>query len=257
MVDENLMNVLEPMTLYDTVLIGDYVDSMKFNDGWFATFAALGAANEIPFFNVRNRNHHLAYNNQDSRDQTAYGMQIYSMGVTFFGPAVATQFQDVEGTMSYAEEIHSATWEADIPQHASATLRINQDDRLKINCAMAPPGYGPSGGGMGHGDPTVPTFGETTTAAIMKGMTSMGVPEVNNQWPFPVPLDVPRRASISVVIKLSEYARQMLQIMDGPLSFAICNNSDGEYGQLVSCMYGIQVSMKVKRYVQQRAQYSA
>lgn len=255
---EAIMNVLESQTLYDTVLVSPFVDYMKFNDGWYNSFAGIGAANEIPFFNVRNRNHHLAYNNQDTRDQTAYGMKIYSLGVTFFAPQIATQFHDIEGGASFAEEIHSAVWEADLPQHAAAILRVNQDDRLKIQCCMSPPGYGPSGGGMGHGDPTVPTFEETTNPAIMKGMTGMGVPDLNNQWPFPEPIDVPRRASISVVIKLSEWARQMLQIMVGPLRYVFAPAAGGgQIDETLYCMFGIQVSMKVKRYVQQRGQYHA
>lgn len=256
--NEQLLNVIEPQTLYDTVLVSGYVNSMKFNDGWYTTFALLGAANEVPFFNVRNRNHHLAYNNQDTRDQTPYGMKIYSMGVSFFAPQIATQFHDVEGTASYAEEIHSAVWEADLPQHAAAILRVNQDDRLKIQCCMSPPGYGPSGGGMGHGDPTVPTFYEATNPAIMKGMTGMGVPDIDNQWPFPVPIDVPRRASISVVIKFSEWARRMLQTMVGPLRYVFAPVGQGhQIDETLYCAYGIQVSLKVARYVQQRGQYSA
>lgn len=256
--NEALMNVLEPQTLYDTVLVSGYVNSMKFADGWYATFAALGAANEIPFYNVRNRNHHLAYNNQDTRDQMSYGMKIYSIGVSFFAPQIATQFHDVEGVASYAEEIHSAVWEADLPQHAAMVLRINQDDRLKIMTCMSPSGYGPTGGGMGHGDPTVATFEETTNPAIMKGMTTMGAAELNNQWPFPNPLDVPRRASLSVVIKFSEYARQELQTMVGPLRYVFAPAAGGgQMDETLYCCFGIQVSMKVKRYVQQRGAYHA
>jgi len=230
---------------------------MSFNDGWYTTFAALGAANEVPFFNVRNRNHHLAYNNQDTRDQTAYGMKVYSMGVSFWGPQIATQFTDIEGGIGYAEEIHTAEWEADLPQHAAAILRVNQDDRLKIQCCMAPPGYGPSGGGMGHGDPNVAIFEETTNPATMKGMTGMGVPDIDNQWPFPEPIDVPRRASLSVVIKFSEYGRQMLQTMSGPHRLYFQPDPASPISEAPYCCFGIQVALKVKRYVQQRGQYSA
>lgn len=252
---ENYENVLEPMTLYDTVLVSPYVDSMKFHDGWYNSFAAIGAANEIPFFNVRNRNHHLAYNNQDTRDQVPYGMQIYSIGVSFFAPQIATQFTLIEGpALHYAEEIHSAVWEADLPQHAGMILRVNQDDRLKHAVAMAPSGMGPFGGGMGHGDPTTPISTETACPAFMKGMTSQGTPKLTARWPFPVPIDVPLRANISVVIKLSEWARQLLQTMTGPHYLAFSGGDAAPTIPLYS-VFGIQVSLQVKRLVQQRGQY--
>lgn len=252
-----LANVKETQTLYDTVLIGGYIDAMEFHDGWFSTFAAIGAANEIPFFNVRNRNHHLAYNNQDKRDQVATGMRIYNMGVSFFAPQVATQFFQIllnAGGIEYAEEIHSAVWEADLPQHAGAILRINQDDRLKISCAMAQPGYGPCGGGMGHGDPTRPISNTPTAPFTMKGMTTQGVPEITNKWRFPEPIEVPRNASLSVVIKFSEWARQLLQTMSGPLNYGLQEPGGGEF-KARYCTFGIQVSLGVERLVQQRGQY--
>lgn len=255
------MNVLEPQTLYDTVLVGNYVSQLTYRDGWYTTFAGLGAANEVPFFNVRNRNHGLPYNNQDTRDQTAYGMQVYSLGVRFFAPQVASQGTITTlngGTLDNIEEIQSAVWEADLPQHAALEFKVNQDIRLKHLCLMAPSGMGPFGGGMGHGDPT--QYGTNDApqpvTAFMKGMTSQGMPELTARWPFPVPIDVPMRASLSVVIKFSEWARQLLQTMKGPhyIIHAVSTTAAAPV-KVTYAMFGIQVSLQVKRYVQQRGQY--
>lgn len=258
---ENFKNVSEAQTLYDTMLVCPDVNTWEFHDGWTTTFADLGAMIEIPFFNVRNRNHGLPYNNQDTRDQTAYGMQVYSMGVSFFAPQVATQMllidrHDVD--VSSAEEIHSAIWEADLPRHASLTLRINQDDRIKHQCAMAPAGYGPFGGGMGHGDAEewASDVAAQESPAIMKGCTTMGTPDLLARWKFPVPLDVPKRATISVVIKFSEYARRLLQFMRGPLDIMLWDYDNQGWIAKPTC-FGIQVSLQVKRYVQQRGDYHA
>lgn len=250
------LNVLEPQTLIDTVLIGPSVASMQFRDGWYTSFANFGAALEIPFFNVRNRNHGLPYNNQDTRDQTAYGMKVYNLGVCFFGPQVATQFLEAPNAPGgYAvEEIHSAVWEADLPEHASVILRVNQDDRLKAQCAMVPCGYGPVGGGMGHGDPTqdvsyLPSYIPST----MKGCTTGGIADLGNKWPFPEPLDVPRRATLSAVIKLSDYARALLAQMTGP--HGLWAQDVRGQGVVLPSLFGVQISMTVKRYVQQRGEY--
>lgn len=259
MENQNFKNVSEAQLLYDTVLVCNDVNDWEFHDGWTTTFALLGAQIEIPFFNVRNRNHGLPYNNQDTRDQTAYGMQIYSMGVSFFAPQIASQLFESGRTqwdVDCVEEIHSPIWEADLPRHASITLRINQDDRIRHQVAMAPPGYGPFGGGMGHGDPN--QWGADAASqdipSIMKGATTQSVPENTNRWKFPVPIDVPRRATISAVLKFSEYARQLLQTMAGPGDLWFWD-SDNHVSLVKSSCFGIQLSLQVKRYVQQRGEY--
>jgi hypothetical protein len=256
-----ILNVVESMTLYDTVLVSPFISTLQFIDGWFTSFVGIGSQNEVPFLNVRNRNHGLPYCNQDTRDQMPYGAQIYSLGVEFFAPNVATQFIEELGDPNryWAEEIHSAIWVSDLPRHASITLRINQDDRLKLNCAMAPSGMGPTGGAMGHGDPAADAViynGADLVPGFMKGMTSMGEPVLNNRWPFPVPLDVPRKASLSAVIKFSEYGRQLLQHMVGPnlLRFVGGRGSESVY---LNSMFGIRVSLQIKRFVQQRGEYHA
>ena len=256
----DFLNVTESQILYDTILVCPDVPNWEFNDGWFSSFAGIGAAIELPFLNVRNRNHGLPYNNQDTRDQMAYGMQVYSLGVRFFAPQIASQFLSAERVPTTQEEIHSGIWEADLPRHASVTLRLNQDERLKLQSCMAPCGYGPFGGGMGHGDPNnwSDTTGGQYPASIMKGCTTMGMPELTNQWPFPEPLDVPARATVAVVIKLSEYGRQLLQAMAGPLELMFWGSPTSmKYQHLKNSCFGIQVSMKVKRLIQQRGQYHA
>lgn len=257
---KGFLNVHEAQTLYDSVLVSPNIDKWDFSDGWFTTFANLGAANDIPFFNVRNRNHGLPYNNQDTRDQTAYGMKIYSIGISFFAPQIATQVIENQTITFATEEIHSAIWEADLPRHVGAILRINQDERLKIQSCMAPPGYGPFGGAMGHGEPAQWSTDIADVPSVMKGATSQSMPELTNRWPFPIPLAVPRRAAISVELKFSEYARQLLQFMTGPHSVPFLQDAgDGTYDYLLSnyACFGIQVSMQVERMVQQRGQYHA
>lgn len=258
---QDFMNVKEPQILHDTILIGERVANYQFNAGWFTSFAAMAAQAEYPFFNVRNKNSGLPYCNLDTRDQTAYGMRVYQMGIQFFGPQIHTQIlaqTDLQPADLWAiEELHTSIWETELPRHCSISLRVNQDDRIRINVGMASAGIGPTGGGMGHGDinqdPIIPAQ-RVSYPSIMKGMTAQGVPDHTNQWAFPYPLDVPRRATLSAVIKMSEYGRALVAQMLGPHFYPIVS---GGSVNAYPCMFGIRVMLTVERYVQQRGEYHA
>jgi hypothetical protein len=250
-VQRQAMNVAENWKLYDTVLIGTYKSSMDFNTGWFTTFLAMGLANVIPFFNVRNRTHGLPYNNQDVRDQLPYVFEIYSIGVTFFAPSTVTYYSVAPILAPQTTSNH--LWEIELPKHASLTLKTNQDERLLINTLMTPAGYGPVTGGVGQGDPEV----AWTYPNVSQGSFTQGTPMFTNTWGFPKPLKIPRTANLSVEIRFSEYARQLLQAMPGPyyqpMQYVA---NDGSFIAASGCA-GIQVALQGKRSVQQRAQYHA
>jgi hypothetical protein len=240
-------NVTESWVLYDTVIVAPNLSTYwTYRDGYFGTFAAMGAASGIPFFNVRNRNHGLAYNNQDTRDQLPYAMHIYSIGVSFFAPSTST-FLNSNGQQRYSHDV----WETELPKHTSLTLKTNQDDRLKLNCLMAPPGYGVIVSGAAQGDI------ETAYAEppISKLSFTQGEPLLTNKWGFKKPLQVPRRASLSVNIGLSEYARNMLGVMPGPYPQRLLGT--GAMWSNLGGAFGIQVTLGGVREVQQRGQYAA
>lgn len=241
-------NVSESWVLYDTVLVAPEISTIaSYRDGYFSTFAALGAATSIPFFNVRNRTHGLAYNNQDTRDQLPYVMKIYSIGVSFFSPSTTTFTQSSNGAQRTAMDV----WESEIPKHTSLTLTTNQDDRLQIGCLLAPPGYGIQVSGAAQG--------EVETAhsypAIQKISWCQGVPELTNKWGFKKPLEVPRRANLSVKLELTEYARELLGVVPGPYYQRFLDKTSQWTAQ--PGVYGIQVTLGGVREVQQRGQYHA
>lgn len=247
-VKKGFENVSESWVLYDTVLCAPDISTIAtYRDGYFGTFAAMGATTSIPFFNVRNRNHGLAYNNQDTRDQLAYVMKIYSIGVSFFAPSTTTFTQSSNGAQRAAMDV----WESELPKHTSLTLTTNQDDRLKIGCLMAPPGYGIQVSGAAQGD--VETA--YSIPPIQKISWSQGMPELTNKWGFKKPLEIPRRANLSVKIELSEYARQLLLTMPGPYYQRFLDKSTQMSAQ--PGVYGIQVTLGGVREVQQRGQYHA
>lgn len=257
---QGFMNVPEALTLYDSVLVGSRIPVLKFKDGWFNTFAAAGASNSFPFLNVRNRNHHLAYCNQDTRDQLPYAMEIYSIGIDFWPPYVQSQYQIVvpDGSNALiAYNNHSALWQNELPRHANIKFFVNQDEILNQQVCMAPSGMGPVGGGVGQGQSQAANFlNGNYTATPMLSMGSMGEASITNRWPFPNPIQVPRRASISAVVSLSEYGRQLLLNLPGPYNY-ILQDMLGPSTLTKSCTYGITVSLTGKRLVQQRGRYHA
>jgi len=245
-------NVGENWVLYDTCLCGAHTDNMDFHEGWFTGFAFLGAATSIPFFNVRNRNVGLAYNNQDKRDQLAFAFRIFTIGVTFFSPGSA-MYRDTAGVPTGPETTCLHFWETELPKHASIELQVKQDERLKLGCLMAPPGYGAVGGGVAQGDPE--NVAEWATPNVSLWNFNQGIPELTNKWAFRNPLEVPRTANLSVIVRFSEYGRQMLQTMPGPHQYPFQHPTSGY--AFKSGMCGIQVVLGGQRLVQQRGQAHA
>ena len=250
-------NVVENWLLYDTVLITHNVANLSFNTGYFASYAAMGAANNIPFFNVRNRNSGLSYNNQDTRDQMPYAMKVYSIGVQFFAPTTG-DYVDNEGTPDAPQHSEASIFQCDLPQHCSLEFQTNQDIRLKLNTLMAPSGIGAVGGGVAKGDLTnATTMPNAESPNIVKTNWNSGQSMLVNRWGFRNPIEIPRRANISVVINVSEYGRQLLQAMLGPLNGAFQDVANDGSHHFEAGVSGIRVMLGGKRLVQQRGQLHA
>ncbi len=251
-VDKDPENVSESWVLYDTVLVTGYANSLNFNDGYYASFSLMSAASSVPFFNIRNRNHGLAYNNQDTRDQMPYVMKIYSIGVSFFGPSTVT-YRDNAGAPDGPQRVALDLFEGELPKHTSLTLTTNQDERLKIGSLLTPPGYGMMVSGVAQGD--IETAYNYPN--IAKVSWNQGMPELTNKWGFKKPLLIPRRANLSVRLDFSEYARDMLDHMPGPFFQPFRAVADQSTYAFKWAVCGIQVTIGGIREVQQRAQYHA
>lgn len=209
----NFSNVREQWFLYDSVLISPWVSTLAHPvPGWYASFAGMGASDEVTFFNARNKSVGLAYNNQESRDQIPYALVVDSISVGFFAPALSSQLGTLTtGTFRGRVDTISSFWQNELPIHSSAIFRTNQDERLKTNCAMIPPGYGPEGFSMGQGD--VAAVGGVNGSVSTGGQ---GVADLAYRWQFPKGIGVPKRATLSVSVRFSEWARDVLNRIWGP-----------------------------------------
>lgn len=250
-------NVRESWMLYDTVAVSlaPPYGTPDYPNGWFPNWLTMGAATEISFFNVRNRRIGLSYNNQDARDQIPYAFRARSIGISFW----ATPITEFEGLPSAGnclpEDCTHHVFTHDLPRHASLTFQVAQDEILKTTALMAPGGYGPVGGGYMRGQPSS-YFDQGFDVAL--GVATQGESRLTNRWVFPVPIDIPRNASLSAKIRFSEYGRQLLQAFpqQNPWYAGGLGGDSNESGEIqMPVSAGIQISLIGDRLVQQRGQY--
>lgn len=250
------MNVKESWHMYDTILVSPFLDTFSHPvPGWYSTFAAMSQTDSLSFFDSRNKSVGLAYNNQDSRDQIPFAFVIESISVGFFAPTipqigVASSGEYVPGRA----DTFSSFWNAELPEHVSAILRVNQDERLKTKASMLPAGYGAYGNMMGQGA-TSDVGGNNQSVSC----NNMGRAHMKYRWEFPTGIGVPRRATLAVNLQLTEWAKDVLNTLWGPGYHRMYDWDDGaitEDLEKPSC-YMIQVLLSGKRQVQQRAQYHA
>lgn len=252
------MNVKEKWFLYDTVTVSEYNSTLPHAvPGWYNSFNALGAATDMAFFNVRNKSVGLAYNNQESRDQIPFALVVETMSVGFFAPACSSQLGtlDQEAYRGRVDQI-SAWWESELPQHTSVIFRVNQDERLKSNCAIVPPCYGSIGSAMGQGD--LAANGGNNSSVTLGGF---GRSHLKYRWNFPTGIGVPRRATLNVTLNFTEWVRDCLSRLWGPGNNEFINYVAGppESEELVyrPSMFLVQVLLTGTRQVQQRGEYHA
>lgn len=253
------MNVKEPWFLYDTVAVSSWVDTLDHKpSGWYGTFAGFSGADAISFFDSRNKSIGLAYNNQESRDQVPYALVVETLSIGFFAPATGSQIGTVpsgeSGIPGRADQV-STWWEIELPQHTSCVFRVNQDDRLKTNCAMLSPGYGPVGGMMGQGDMAADQGGRNTTVHAQ----GMGISHLKYRWKFPTGIGVPRRATMVVELRMVEWARDVLDTLWGPGQAIYRDSELPDVGEEITkpTMFMIQCLVTGRREVQQRGEYHA
>lgn len=252
---QQYMNVKEKWFYYDTVMVSPWVATLSHPiPGWYSSFAQMATVDSLSFFNSRNKSIGLAYNNQEARDQLPFALVAETVSIGFFAPATSTQYGTpcesfpVKGRI----DMLSAWWETEIPQHASAIFKVNQDERLKINCAMVPPSYGPVGTALGQGDTS--TINGQSASTHTAGM---GTPHLKYRWEFAAGgIGIPRRATMSVDVRFTEWVKTWLGSLWGPGNIEFVTAPTPLYVQIPSC-FMVQCMVTGRREVQQRGEYHA
>lgn len=237
-------NVGEQFTLYDTIAVRNSLDSLsKVPQGWYATFALFAGATNHSFFNVRNSaSCDAAYCNLDARDQTSFAFQAESISCSFWGSGF---YQSVSGTYTRLW-YPNAWWQAKLPYETSLTLRVQQDDKTKLNAMMASAGYGPVSGGWGQQGAAT----GVTTQAPGIGSLNQGIASPRARYRFPNVINIPRRASISAEISFTAHGRAVIAALPGPGTqpYIAAGPQVAQY----PAMFGITCALHGRRLVQQR-----
>lgn len=267
-ISERYENVAEAWPMYDTLIIcGTMYGQEASVPGWFTSMPAFGAQERHSFFNSRTEAlAHLSYSNKQTVDSMDFAMEVYSFGIGFFAPGVRVLMANTNATPTaqYLNTQFAHWWETEFPRQCSIEFKVQQDTLLELPAMAASPGYGPVGGGASfeHGSvfrQASQGVGNADYHPVLNMSMTQGVPFIQNRWPFPKPIQIPRTATIEAVLTISEYGRDYLskmvtlnpQYMFGGIPGAPASPNY----TIFPARFGIQVSLLGKRLVQQRAQY--
>jgi hypothetical protein len=252
-------NVVESWAIYDSVLIcTQYYGSEQGVQGWFNSFRTFSQQETHSFFKTRTEG--IAgeqYCNMQSADSMDFAFIADSIGLAVMAPApnTAGEPSDPDGTagdLAGADEGISHWFQAELPDHMGLQLKIQQDIRAEVQAMSCPPGYGAVGGGAGFGNDVQPGHGDIP---FLTNVVTQGVPLLDNRYPLPQPIGIPRTATIEGILHVSEYARTVLNNVGGPRNFQFNSNDGTPPYTFFPQRYEIVFSLFGQRLVQQRAQY--
>ena len=235
---EGAKQVHENTMLYDTCRIGTLVPEKY--PGGHQDFISLATPEHIPFLNVRNSSEAgLAYTNVTSKDKIPYPMVIESIGFKFHYP-------DPNMSLIFSGDM-SATkhFQMTLPQHAYFKFIVREDTVLILKPTMAPPGYGHTG-----------QFGFYRVDMASAELNS-GLPLLGNRWKWTgkalhLPDDTPIRAELY----FSPYGKKLLEAMGSVYDLDFHESEPNPEGRFPNEAH-IEISLRGKRWIQQRGEYFA
>lgn len=224
-------NVWESWMIYDTVVIGDGVDEAQ---NWYASFAAMAAAPEVPFINVRTMSSvGGAYTNITSRDKFPWPFLLHSMGMRFMYPDPITDNSSPHTAIMAATKIFNQV----LQEHSYFELEVREDVILRIKPSHMPAGMGPTGYVQGN----------NAANNWMATTITNGVPQLGNRWKFVgKAIEIPRDTPVRGRLYFSQYGRELLTALNAvsPLDF---EEEENNYALIELTMLGT-------RGVQQRGE---
>lgn len=256
------MNVLEPWTIYDSIVIcSNLYGNEQSIQGWFTNWVAFGQQQEHRFFKSRNEAMTgLAYNNMQSQDRSDFAFHAISIGLSLQGPSQCYD-QGTLGEFRPPPLLNTKNFfEMDLPNHIGVEFRLAQDVRLSASPYHMPPGYGPRASGVSQGlDELENVLLHNVSNAV--AVATQGEPTKENRFYFESAIEIPRNETFEVRITLSEYARRILVQLAGPLSYVWGTPVGGEVPVInrtfFPARYVIQCAIHGLREVQQRGALTA
>lgn len=251
------MNVREAWHIYDTICVDSTLLGNEEKIGFFPSFATFGAQGQHVFFRSRTEGSAgLAYCNQTARSRSDFVFHCFAIGIHFSGPPTYLESNVAGPELGLVQDYMPIFWMQDLCRNCSVSFQIEQGEKVLAAGVQLSPGYGGMVNGAACGaidihvgeDVAIPEFVFLSTNGPPAPASRFWV-AVDKKTKKPLPVQIPRNSSISMVLELSEIAKTVLQNAGGPGYIVHSNERDA-----FPARYEIQASIHGFREVQQRGE---
>lgn len=222
---------------YDSIVIGEGANAL--DPGWFNTWTAFSAAENLTWFSRRQPNVGSSYQNQET-ERTDYAQDIHQTGIEFIAPVGMSDREEVEAD----GEFTPIMFQTMLPTMMGFRVILAEADEIaRIPANHAPSGYGVAG------------FNASGAAAPMVSAGSQGDPRVQNTWKWPEPLMLAAQGKLTCRARVDNPLRDFLRFLPGP-GAKLVQDVDGVVRRLPN-WYVIKVFHRGPRFLQLRGARSA
>jgi len=220
----------------DTICIGPGANAI--DNGWFNTWAAFSAADELVWFSGRSSNVGRSYCNQ-LVERTDWAQDIYQTLVELIPPV---GIQDIESDANDAL-ISPLLFMQELANQLNLVVRLAESDDI----ASAPASHYPAGFGTAF-----PAISAAAAPVVVPGAN--GQPQIRNGWKWPEPIKLAAKSKLTVIGRVDNPLRGLLAAMPGPgVKHVPVTGGEFDY----SNFYRIRITMRGPRYLQLRGARSS
>jgi len=258
----NYKNVLEPWTIYDTLVVSRILYGKENAvPGWYTTMADM-ATHEVHSL-LKGRTAGSAgdqYCNQKTADRNDLPFNCFSLGIAFTAPSTRILEHnppDLRETsqpapVNFQDVFAAQWWECEFPNHCAIRFKVGQDVVAEGPALDFPPGSGPCGGGASL---VLADSEEADRLGFCNYAASQGVPTLSNRRPFFSSIGIPKDELIECELIISQEARQIMTIIGGSGDYLIpAPNTNDVVFEHVPGRFCVQVTLRGVREVPQRGE---
>lgn len=227
----------EQWSRFDSVIIGPGAGDLT--RGWFNSWAAFAAADQLAWFSGRDTGAGTAYTNQTT-ERTDWAQDLYQTRIEMIAPP---GMSDLE-TESNDGDFTPIMFAQELPNALAMTVTLAESD----NIAKAPASHFPAGFGTAY-----PVISGAASPTVLGG--SNGEPVVSNSWKWPEPITLAAKAKLTVSATIDQPFRALLANLPGP-GFRNVPIAGGLF-QALPNWYIIRISFDGPRYLQLRGARSS
>lgn len=216
----------------DSIVIGPGAAAV--DSGWYNTWAAFAAADELVWFNGRSSNAGKALSNQ-TNERTDWAQDIHQTLCEFISPTGLSDLETDPNDGFFTPQY----FVSQVPQFLGLRVILAESDEMtQVAASHMPSGFGTS----------YVTQDGAASPSVYAG--NQGDPVITQGWKWPEALRLAAKSNIRVVGRVDNPARGFLQALPGP---GFKQVPDGEGGTIeLPNWYIIRMTMRGPRYLQLR-----